>query len=96
MNDSNGDDYSTDFEPHHVPSRNHEHIKRTESQESVEIEIRLSDSGKIKSRDMHLRKFKPLAFVLKIPEKSEVQGPNNTTNTNNTSLSQGQLNKQIN
>ena len=48
MNDSNGDDYSTDFEPHHVPSRNHEHIKRTESQESVEIEIRLSDSRKIK------------------------------------------------
>ena len=95
MNDSNGDDYSIDFEPQHVPSRNHENSKPKKSQESKEIENRLSDSGKIKSIDVHLREFEPQAFVLKSRDGSEAQGPKNTRNINNATLSQEQSIEQL-
>ena len=88
LNDSNGDDYSIDFKPQRIPSRNHKNSKPTESKE---LENRLSDSGKINSRDVHLREFKPQAFVLKSPEGSEAQdGLKNITYINKIPLSQEQ------
>ena len=95
MNDSNGDDYSIDFKAEHFTSRNIKKIKPKETQASEEIENRLSDSGKIKSRNVNLREFKSQTFALKSPEGSEAQGPKNTTNTNNATLGQEQSSEQI-